>query len=154
MARSAQNELSSIVELVRQHSEGVRRSEIAKLFMGVPQRTLQYRLQRLVKDGRLLQAGKGPAARYRIAVAEPQPVSVEGAPSTSATFPEASNEMSIPLSAEGEEVRAYVKQPQGLRKAVGYFRTFLDKYRPNVSFYLTEADRARLAAIGQTQAEI
>jgi Fic family protein len=35
----------------------------------------------------------------------------------------------------------YVRQAPEARKPVGYDRKFLDNYRPNVSFYLTEQDR-------------
>ena len=153
MARSALNELSYLLELVRQHPEGVRRSDIEKLLGTVPQRTLQYRIRRLVADGQLQQSGKGPAARYRIRqVEQPTP---DNAPSDVPASPsEINQEPTISLSAEGEKVRAYVKQPLLSRKAVGYSRTFLDDYRPNNSFYLTEEDRARLARIGHTQAEV
>lgn len=153
MARSAQNELSSILVVLRQHPEGLRRSDIEKLLGTVPQRTLQYRLRLLVSDGQLLQTGKGPAARYHIETAkQPAPIEAHSEPPPLAS--EVTQEVTIPLSAKGEQVRAYVKQPQTSRKAVGYSRTFLDEYRPNVSFYLTEEDRTRLAKIGHTQAEV
>ena len=153
MARSAQNELSFLLEVVRQHPEGIRRSDIEKLLRTVPQRTLQYRLRLLVAGGRLLQTGKGPAARYRAEAAE-QPTPVEALSAVPPSPSLVDQELSIPISVGGEEVRAYVRQPQTSRKAVGYSRTFLDEYRPNVSFYLTEEDRARLARIGHTQAEV
>ena len=55
----------------------------------------------------------------------------------------------IPLSEAGTSIRDYVRQAPEARKPVGYDREFLDRYRPNVSFYLTEQDRAHLAAVGR-----
>ena len=37
------------------------------------------------------------------------------------------------------------------RKPLGYDRAFLDAYRPNASSYLSERDRAHLAAVGRPQ---
>jgi len=55
--RLREKELSAIVEAVRQRPEGARRSDIAVVLKGVPQRTLQSWLGSLVKDGRLTQKG-------------------------------------------------------------------------------------------------
>ena len=57
----------------------------------------------------------------------------------------------IPLSEAGISIRDYVRQALEARRPVGYDRKFLDQYRPNVSFYLTGQDRARLAAVGRPQ---
>jgi hypothetical protein len=55
----------------------------------------------------------------------------------------------IRLSEAAISVRDYVRRAPEARKPVGYDRKFLDGYRPNVSFYLTEHDRAHLAAVGR-----
>jgi Fic family protein len=153
VARSAQNELSSLLEVVRQHPEGVRRSELEKLLGTIPQRTLQYRLRLLVAGGQLSQTGKGPAARYHVETPE-QPAPAKARADNPTSQFESNQEVPIPLSPGGEDVRAYVKQPQASRKPVGYSRKFLDEYRPNVNYYLTEEDRTRLARIGRTQVEV
>jgi Fic family protein len=62
---------------------------------------------------------------------------------------EDSDELVIPLSEAGTSIRDYVRHVPEARKPVGYDRKFLDLYRPNVSFYLTEQDRAHLAAVGR-----
>ncbi len=67
MARPIQEDnLNSVIEIVRRIPGGARRSEVAKALKDVPQRTLQYWLKALVDDGRLNKEGKGPAARYRL----------------------------------------------------------------------------------------
>jgi hypothetical protein len=113
-------------------------SEIADaLGSRVPRRTLQFRLKRLVDEGRILRDGEGRGARYSPLGAVP------------AQQPEAStDEAAIALSRESQEIRAYLQQPLARRKPVGYNREFLDGYRPGETFYLPVGARARLAKIG------
>jgi Fic family protein/transposase-like protein len=146
------DDLASVVDIVRQSADGARRSDIAKAFNHVPQRTLQYWLKGLVEDGRLTQEGKGPAARYRLPRAVvPQK---ETAARPTGAEAEKSEEAEIPLSAESEKIREYLHQPSGGRKAVGYNRQFLDNYRPNTTFYLSKTERAHLTEVGKTKAAI
>ena len=103
----------------------------------VPFRTLQYRLKHLVAQNRLIMDGQGRWARYRT-LDQPKAVVREDA-----------DDCVIPLSEAGMAIRGYVRQAFAVRKPVGYDREFLDRYRPNISFYLTEQDRTHLAAIGR-----
>src|ERR1700722_6738587 len=146
------NDLASVVDIVRQSTDGARRSEIAKAFSRVPQRTLQYWLKSLVEDGRLTQEGKGPAARYRLPRAVAQQKEIAARPTGAEA--EKSDEAEIPLSTESEKIREYLHQPSAGRKAVGYNRQFLDNYRPNTSFYLSKTERAHLAEVGKTKAAV
>jgi hypothetical protein len=59
----------------------------------------------------------------------------------------------VPLSAASQEMRAYLGQPVNARKPVGYKREFLDSYRPNETFYLSEEQRAHLAQVGKPNFE-
>ena len=59
----------------------------------------------------------------------------------------------MPLSPPSEEMRAYLRQPLNARKPVGYNRVFLDSYRPNETFYLSEEQRAHLAKVGKVNFE-
>jgi len=61
------------------------------------------------------------------------------------------NEPVMPLSEAGTAIRDYVRQALRARKPVGYDRRFLDRYRPNASFYLTKRDRMHLATVGRPQ---
>lgn len=101
-------------------------------------RTLQYRLRALVDAGRLRFTGDGRAARYHHGdeiIAQPGPADI------------------VPISPEGSAVLAYVRQPVAVRQPVGYERSFLDRYRPNETFYLTQQQRDHLATIGKPQIE-
>ncbi len=51
-------------------------------------------------------------------------------------------------SPEAEEIRAVVSSSISRRKPVGYDRTFLDRYRPNESFYLSPEIRSHLSSLG------
>src|ERR1700677_3831701 len=104
----------------------------------IPRRTLQYRLKHLVTRNRLIMDGEGRWARYRMPDAAIDWVVREDSP-----------EPVVPLSEAGTSIRDYVRQVPAARKPVGYDRQFLDRYRPNVSFYLTERERAHLAAVGR-----
>ena len=61
-------DLAAVVDFVRQSANGARSGEIAEALKDIPQRTLQRWLKSLVESGRLVQVGKGPAARYRLPV--------------------------------------------------------------------------------------
>ena len=61
-------DLAAVVDFVRQSANGARSGEIAEALKEIPQRTLQRWLKSLVESGRLVQVGKGPAARYRLPV--------------------------------------------------------------------------------------
>ncbi|SHN17134.1 Fic/DOC family protein [Roseibium suaedae] len=57
----------------------------------------------------------------------------------------------IRLSKDGYAVRAYIVQPTGARRPVGYNVDFLDRYEPNSTFYLEEGERERLQEIGESK---
>jgi Fic family protein len=82
--------------------------------------------------------GEGRWARYRIPDA-----------AVARAAREDTDEPVIPISKAGTSIRDYVRQTPEARKPVGYDRKFLDRYRPNASFYLTEQDRTHLAAVGR-----
>lgn len=133
--------LAAIEEAVRRNPNGVSTPEILHaLAAPVPPRTLQYRLKHLVTRNRIVMDGEGRWARYRMPDTAIDAVAREDA-----------NEAVIPFSEAGTAIRDYVRQAPEARKPVGYDRKFLDRYRPNASFYLTQQDRAHLAAIGRPQ---
>lgn len=56
----------------------------------------------------------------------------------------------IPLSADSHDILVYIDQTLEARKPVGYQRDFLDTYRPNVTWYLSESLRRQLLKMGRT----
>jgi Fic family protein len=131
--------LAAIEDTVRRNPNGVSAPEILRaLATPVPPRTLQYRLKHLVTRNRLIMDGEGRWARYRLPNA-----------AIDAATREEANEPVIPLSEAGTAIRDYVSRAPEARKPVD--RKFLDRYRPNISFYLTEQDRRHLADVGRPQ---
>ncbi len=131
--------LAEIESAVRHHVGDPSAQEILRaLAAPIPLRTLQYRLKHLVSRGRLLKIGEGRSAKYRLAHI-----------ASSATGFGEEDSFIIPLSQPSASVRDYIRQAPAARRPVGYDRGFLDRYRPNVTFYLNEAERRHLAALGR-----
>ncbi|MGH7080483.1 MAG: Fic family protein [Acetobacteraceae bacterium] len=136
--------LAAIEETVRGYPDGASAQQVRRALAGpIPFRTLQYRLKSLVDRKRLVMEGEGRWARYRISRG-----AAAISPTRVAARPEA-EVPTIPLSEAGASIREYVQRAPEARKPVGYDRKFLDDYRPNATFYLTERDRAHLAAVGR-----
>ena len=146
MARRIREEyLQAIEEAVRQRPEGMTAQQINDaLESAPPRRTVQYRLKSLVDGKRLIMESSGRWARYRV----PRVVSVAGHAVAGTT---ASGRLVVlpPLSEPGAEIQEYVLRPPEARDPVGYDRAFLDSYRPNDTFYLSQAERAHLREIGR-----
>ncbi len=142
MARKiAEENLKEILDVVVRHPGGLSAHLIhSKLGGSGSLRTLQYHLKHLVKRGGLAQEGQARATRYRIA-------DEAGANSL---FRQG-DRPALSISRAGASIQKYVTQPLQNRRPVGYERTFLDSYRPNESFYLTEPERAHLYEISKPQ---
>ena len=131
-----QAQLTALQALVAQSPAGLGIEDIAaQSNLDIDRRTLQRRLETLVKDGRITRSGKTSDTSYRTGDAEPPPRDPQLA-------------LLVPVSKPGAKVQAYVRKPVQARKIVGYERSFLDGYRPNVTHYLTKAEKNHLLAVG------
>jgi DNA-binding transcriptional ArsR family regulator len=149
--RIPEESLAAIEQAVARHPNGASLSEVAAaLSEKLADRTLQYRLKYLVDKGRLIKEGEGRRwTRYRMPAAEEVAEKPEAVPAAA----EKAEEVAVPLSPASLEMRAYLSQPLHARKPVGYNRAFLDAYRPNETFYLSEEQRAHLAKVGKPNFE-
>lgn len=139
-----EQELKAIEEAVRRHPSGVTLQQIAEVIgAGVPRRTLQYRVKYLVDAKRLVQQGERRWAKYRLPLQQEH-----GQEAAGPAQAESQSAVSLPLSKTSLEIRRYLSQPSEARKPVGYNREFLESYRPNVTVYLSPAERARLREAG------
>lgn len=142
---SPTREYEALLNAVGQFPDGAGIEQIEAALESRPsRRSLQRWLTDLIDQGRLRKEGQGRATRYlrgKIVTA--------GALATAQAKMTAQAEILIPLSIEAEQIEAHVRQPVQKRTPVGYNRAFLDNYRPNVSFYLTESIRSELLAQGQ-----
>lgn len=132
--------LDLIESIIAQHPNGIGISAIEAELQNrqgtfLPQRrTLQRRLQKLVDDQRLVTEGGGFMRIYKTAP-----------PSRPAVV-----ELYVLVSVDGAAIRDQVRQALMVRRPVGYQRTFLDNYTPNVTFYLPESLRLQLHEMGRT----
>jgi hypothetical protein len=142
--------LAAILAAVAGHPGGASRANIVETLTPTPApRTLQFRLKHLVNAGRLVAEGKARAAKYSLPKHSLQGTQRAEA-SAAASAGAVANEAVIPLSPASAAIRRTLAQPAASRKPAGYNRQFLDSYRPNASFYLSQVERARLAEIGMT----
>ncbi len=130
---------------IRRHPDGVGSGMLAHSFANeASPRSLGRLLSHLARRKRIQAQGKGPATRY-LPIAPVEGIAVAGA------IAAAEREVYVPMTAESEMLRAWVRRPITQRRPVGYDRSLLDAYRPNETFYLNDADwRARLREIGRT----
>ena len=131
-----------ILAILARFPEGAGIEDISLNSPDTPRRTLQRWLEKLATEGIIDVSGKARATIYKLTIAEAKPENAVAA-----------DEALIPLSLPGEFVRSRVTIPIQGRTLVGYNRTFLESYRPNIDSYLTREEMAKLAAIGDTQLE-
>lgn len=142
-------EFDRIVDRIAHHPDGIGVEGLAQaLGPGMARRTLQRRLTTLIEQGRIVSTGAGRGLRYRRA---PRPIEASIAEQVSATDRFAA-EVYIPISPEGKEIKAYVRQPRQQRKPVSYKNEFLEQYQPNQTAYLPEPLRAQLHSLGRSPA--
>ncbi|MDD5329784.1 MAG: Fic family protein [Sulfuricella sp.] len=139
-------EFDQIAEVVGQFPDGAELDDILAAMGGRPsRRTLQRRLADLVTQGRITGRREQKSFKYWLA---PITGTLE------VTLPggrlEAHGEVYVPTSPEGEEIKAYVRQPVQGRRPIGYNIAFLEAYRPNATWYLPEKLREQLHVLGRS----
>jgi fido (protein-threonine AMPylation protein) len=145
-------ELDQLVALIAARPNGMGIEAIAQAFGdSLKRRTLQRRLATLVAQGRIQMLGEARAVRY---VCNPQGVTgILSAHETVADRLQATGEVYVPTSPEGEAIKAYVRQPRAMRPPVAYQLTFLEQYQPNHTAYLPPVLRHQLHAMGRARTE-
>ncbi len=134
---------NTIVRVVEEFPMGVAVSVLlARPEIQLPKRTLQRRLDQLVREGRISTIGQARARRYTAlaSIAENSHILREE-PAKYATRLDW-------LSPGGKEVRLAVSRAISERQPVGYRSGFLHAYEPNITFYLPAELRQNLAEIG------
>lgn len=145
-----EQELDRIVELIAVHPQGMDIGGLlAALGGNIQRRTLQRRLAVLSGQGRIWQRGLARAVRYLAHGRVERRFSVRQEPATT----DGIAEPYVPLSPEGEEIKAYVRQPRHLRQPVGYNLAFLEQYHPNHTAYLPQGLRDQLRGLGRSPSD-
>ncbi len=147
-----QHELDQLVALIAAQPNGVGIEALDQSLGGsLQRRTLQRRLALLVGNKLIQMRGEARAARY---FALPPAIAGRGrAAALHFIGQEGTAEIYIPISPEGQEIKAFVRQPRHLRPPVGYQLHFLEQYQPNQTAYLTQELRDQLHAMGRSPAD-
>jgi hypothetical protein len=131
VAKSIPNKIiEDILLIVKRFPQGASLEDILmELVSPPPKRSLQRYLAFLVREGRLNALGRARSRRYQFPFVESEKIT----PVILSSI--------IPLSSLALSIQANVRQPIQSRRPVGYNREFLDRYRPNETYYLPESMR-------------
>ena len=138
-----QIESEAVKRAIAASAGGLSLEQIAAITdLGLSRSTLIRRLATLVAGGELRKIGRSRAARYIL------PIELKR--DQAKRLKSSRGDLVVPLSKPAVDVMRLIARPLGARKPVGYALEFLRGYRPNHTYYLSELERARLAAIGLT----
>lgn len=145
ISKGANTAMSSTTDLLNSIRASENGMTLAALLTGHPdmaRRTAQRLIAKLIESGQVTAQGEGRARRYFVA----------GAQIVTGTLTDRADGFPpfIPLSADSQDILAYIDLPPQARKPVGYQRDFLDAYRPNETWYLSESLRRQLHKMGRT----
>lgn len=131
--------------------EGSSMDELAKALAPLAsRRTLQRKLAQWTKDGTVIGKGLRKGTRYFAAERAIGLVAGTGQMIAPAPAVRGIAEVALPVSADGLQIRSLVRRPLIDREPVGYQRAFLERYEPNVTFYLPDIMRRQLDDLGRT----
>ena len=143
-------ELDQIFEIIGRFAGGADVDELLTAHgQGLSRRTLQRRLADLLSQGRITGKRGQRSLKYRL----PHVTATLDATLPGAEV-EARGELYVPVSPDGAQIKAYVRQPVQGRRPVGYNIKFLEAYRPNVTSYLPEKLRAQLHTVGRPATDV
>ncbi|MDX5298694.1 MAG: hypothetical protein LPK85_07060 [Gammaproteobacteria bacterium] len=121
---------TDLLQSIRASENGLTLAELLTGHPDIARRTAQRQIAKLIESGQVTARGEGRARRYFGAGAQIVTDTLAGRADSFPHF--------IPLSADSQDILSYIDQPPEARKPVGYQRDFLDAYRPNVTWYLSE----------------
>jgi len=132
---------TDLLNSIQASSHGLTLAELLTQHPSIARRTAQRLIAKQIEVGQITALGEGRARRYFGTKADIVATSFARAD----IFPSY-----IPLSADSHDILSYIDQPPEARKPVGYQRDFLDVYRPNETWYLSESLRRQLHKMGKT----
>jgi hypothetical protein len=138
---------AALLASIQAQPAGMTLAQLLGLHPQVAKRSAQRWVGQYVLQGAISYVGEGPARRYfpPVEPAENAPQVAASTPSQAHSFPSY-----IPVSADSQDILAYINQPLAARKPVGYQHEFLEAYQPNVTWYLPQSLRRQLHAMGNT----
>lgn len=127
---------------IEESSNGITLAELLVQHPGIARRTAQRLIAKLIKSELVNARGEGRARRYFSAGTKATNGELSGSEDTFPDF--------IPVSADSQDILTYIEQAPIARKPVGYQKDFLDTYRPNETWYLSDSLRRQLHKMGKT----
>lgn len=123
-------------------SKGISLKELLNtLIPSIPARTLQYRLSKLVEAGLLRREGNTSQSKYFVLKDLENTEMSESEEVINTPF-------IIPFTENSQKLKKLLSVPYQKRRHVGYKREFLDSYKPNHTFYLSESILKKLSKVG------
>jgi len=141
-ATPAMSSTTDLLNGILASGSGLTLAELLAAHPGIARRTAQRLIAKLIESGQVTALGEGRARRYFGAGTQ---TGIDTKAGSADAFPSF-----ISLSADSQDILAYIDQPPEARKPVGYQRDFLDAYRPNETWYLSESLRRQLHKMGKT----
>jgi hypothetical protein len=139
------NELDIIKETIVSFPEGIAIKQLLKLLpFQIEKRALQRRLKDLKENSLIRVEGDARSTRYFANV-------IENLQSFTEIQKKDEPQRTIPLSNEGKDVLTLISRPEIQRIPVGYDRSFLEDYHPNIDSYLNKEDKQKLTIWGKTR---
>ncbi|NGX48774.1 MAG: hypothetical protein K940chlam5_00364 [Candidatus Anoxychlamydiales bacterium] len=137
MTNKVLEELNKILNILKQFPEGANSEEIKKsLSRSLSSRTLQRYLKILVEQKSLSSEGKARARKYKLT-------------SEVVTKEKQSKGSILILFKEAQKIQLKVTKSIRKRARVNYHQKFLESYKPNTTFYLSESLRKKLFEMGK-----
>lgn len=134
-----------LLNSIQASEAGLTLAELLTLQPAIARRTAQRLIAQLISNGQITTKGNGRARRYFSANKPASQIALRPQEDHFPAF--------IPVSVDSQEILAYIELPSQMRKPVGYQRDFLDAYRPNQTWYLSESLRGQLHKMGRTTVE-
>ena len=141
-AKSNVSSTTALLSSIQASADGLTLAELLAAHQDIARRTAQRLIATMIENGQITASGEGKARRYFKAATQ---TGSNALAASGDVFPS-----HIPLSADSQDILSYVDQPLRARKPVGYQRDFLDAYRPNETWYLSESLRRQLQRMGKT----
>lgn len=152
MAKQISNQiLDAILQIVQRFSEGASIEDISQaLPFPLSKRSLQRYLALLIKEDRLNALGNTRSRRYVVPIENEKTIPVILSQDIPLVKDVPPARQQISLSPTALSIQAHVRQPIQARQPVGYNREFLNNYRPDETYYLSESMRNHLLNIGKS----
>jgi len=132
-----QHELEIITKILSESQQALSFSQIKeRTGIDINDKTLLRRLNKLIANKIVEKIGKTKGVTYRLVSNE-----------NDKEFAETEQ---ISLSYQSKDILLLINKPETGRNPIGYNRDFLESYEPNITHYLTESEKEKLADLGKT----